>query len=116
MKSVLFLNYYCYFVYTQSLRRSANLAADLDGGESGSDYGDWENDNWSMDSFVAPSQTRKTAQNKPQQNAKVREHLRPLGARGGSINSLKEDPYSLSAPPALCQLTVTITCSECVSC
>lgn len=53
-----------------SLRRSANLAADLDGGESGSDYGDWENDNWSMDSFAAPSVTRKITQNKPQQIAK----------------------------------------------
>lgn len=62
-----------FFVYTQSLRRSANLVADLDGGESGSDYGDWENDNWSMDSFAVPSVTRKTTQNKPQQIAKVRE-------------------------------------------
>ena len=47
--------------------------ADLDGGESGSDYGDWENDNWSMDDFAVPSVTRKTTQNKPQQIAKVRE-------------------------------------------
>lgn len=62
-----------FFLYAQSLRRSANLAADLDGGESGSDYGDWENDNWSMDSFTAPSVTRKITQDKPQQIAKVRE-------------------------------------------
>jgi len=42
----------------------------MDGGESGSDYGDWENDDWSVDSFAIPSVTSK-AQNKPQQNTKV---------------------------------------------
>lgn len=40
----------------QCLRHPANLAADNDGAESGSDYGDWgENDDWSVDSFAPPS-------------------------------------------------------------
>lgn len=60
-----------------SLRRPANLAADLDGRESGSDYGDWENDDWSVDSFATPSTMHgKATQNKPQQNTKTSQQAR----------------------------------------
>lgn len=49
-----------------SLRRPANLLGDVDGTESGSDYGDWENDDWSVDSFAPPSySTSKASQNLP---------------------------------------------------
>lgn len=61
------------FFCFQSLRRPANLAADIDGAEGGSDYGDWgENDDWSVDSFAPPSSsTRKSSQKRPE-NKKVR--------------------------------------------
>ena len=56
----------CRFLGTQSLRRPANLLGDADGAESGSDYGDWENDDWSVDSFAPPSySTSKASQNMP---------------------------------------------------
>ncbi|XP_020617117.1 uncharacterized protein LOC110055079 [Orbicella faveolata] len=48
-----------------SLRRPASLLGDADGAESGSDYGDWENDDWSVDSFAPPSSKSKTSQNMP---------------------------------------------------
>lgn len=62
-----------FFLFVQSLRRPADLAADIDGGESGSDYGDWENDDWSVDSFAAPSVMSKVPESKPRQKAKVGE-------------------------------------------
>lgn len=56
----------------QYLRRPANLAAEDDGAESGSDYGDWgENDDWSVDSFSPPSSfTSKSSLSRPE-NKKV---------------------------------------------
>lgn len=64
-----------HFFGTQSLRRPANLLGDVDGAESGSDYGDWENDDWSVDSFAPPSySTSKASQNMPP-NKKVCEFI-----------------------------------------
>ena len=67
MKSVFVM----YFVCVQSLRRPAHLVADLDGGESGSDYGDWENDDWSVDSFATPITSKPAPQSKTQHSTKV---------------------------------------------
>ncbi|KAJ7360108.1 N-terminal kinase-like protein [Desmophyllum pertusum] len=56
-----------------SPRRPANLLADIGGAESGSDYGDWENDDWSVDSFAPPSSTSKAAHNRPQNKKTVQQ-------------------------------------------
>ncbi|XP_074630282.1 N-terminal kinase-like protein [Acropora palmata] len=55
-----------------SVRHSASLAADIDEKESGSgsDYGDWENDDWSMDGFAFTSTTKKESKSKLTQSTK----------------------------------------------
>ncbi|XP_027040753.1 N-terminal kinase-like protein isoform X3 [Pocillopora damicornis] len=57
------------------LRRPANLAAEDDGAESGSDYGDWgENDDWSVDSFSSPSSfTSKSSLSRPENKKAVQQ-------------------------------------------
>lgn len=57
------------------LRRPANLAAEDDGAESGSDYGDWgENDDWSVDSFSPPSSfTSKSSLSRPENKKAVQQ-------------------------------------------
>ncbi|KAK2553826.1 N-terminal kinase-like protein [Acropora cervicornis] len=56
------------------VRHSASLAADIDdkesGSGSGSDYGDWENDDWSMDGFAFTSTTKKESKSKLTQSTK----------------------------------------------
>ena len=62
-----------HFAFVQSVRHSASLAADIDEKESGSgsDYGDWENDDWSMDGFAFTSTTKKESKSKLTQSTKV---------------------------------------------
>ena len=63
------------FALVQPVRHSASLAADIDdkesGSGSGSDYGDWENDDWSMDGFAFTSTTKKESKSKLTQSTKV---------------------------------------------
>ena len=61
------------FALVQPVRHSASLAADIDDKESGSgsDYGDWENDDWSMDSLAFTSTTKKESRSKLTQSTKV---------------------------------------------
>lgn len=50
-----------------SVRHSAN-AAGISAEESGSDYGDWENDDWSVDSFSSPNMMNKASTSKPKES------------------------------------------------
>ena len=58
------------FVCVQSVRHSAN-AAGISAEESGSDYGDWENDDWSVDSFSSPNMMNKASTSKPKESTEV---------------------------------------------